>query len=257
MASGAVTIIVPCFNEEETIPLLRDVLERLIVALEDRYEVELLFVDDGSTDRTRELLEKDAPALRGRVLVHEENCGIAEAFRTGFSEARGGVICTIDADCTFDPMELVPMIAELEDSGADVVSASPYHPDGAVEGVPAWRLMLSRGASLLYGWILRTELYSYTACFRAFRREAVARLEFQEPGFLGVAEMLINGLLDGMHVVERPMTLRRRVTGVSKMNTLRVIGDHLRFMARLLARRGGKARRPGHTRSSKRAGPPL
>ena len=241
MARRPVSIIVPCFNEEETIPMLRGVLERLLAALEDGCEAEILFVDDGSSDRTRERLEEVAPALRGRVLVHADNRGIAEAFRTGFRKARGAVVCTIDADCSFDPLELVPMIAELEESGADIVAASPYHPDGAVEGVPGWRLILSRGASMLYGWILPVKLYSYTACFRVFRREAVERLEFREPGFLGVAEMLTSALLDGMTVIERPMTLRRRVTGVSKMNTVQVTRDHLRFMARLLVRRLSRA----------------
>ena len=64
MTRSLVTIVVPCFNEEETIPMLREVLERLLARLAERYEVELLFVDDGSRDRTRELLEKVAPALR-------------------------------------------------------------------------------------------------------------------------------------------------------------------------------------------------
>ncbi len=238
------TIVVPCFNEEETIPMLSGVLERLRAALAGRYEVEILFVDDGSRDRTREILEEAAPALGGRVLVHERNCGIAEAFRTGFREARGDIVCTIDADCSFDPMELVPMIAELEATDADIVAASPYHPKGGVEGVPGWRLLLSRGASWLYGRILPVELHGYTACFRVFRRAAVERLRFRDSGFLGVAEMLVFALLDGMKVVERPMTLRRRVTGVSKMNTLRVIRDHARFMAHLLALRlSGSSRR--------------
>ncbi|MEE8508298.1 MAG: glycosyltransferase family 2 protein, partial [Myxococcota bacterium] len=127
---------------------------------------------------------------------------------------------------------------------ADIVAASPYHPKGGVEGVPGWRLLLSRGASWLYGRILPVELHGYTACFRVFRRAAVERLRFRDSGFLGVAEMLVFALLDGMKVVERPMTLRRRVTGVSKMNTLRVIRDHARFMAHLLALRlSGSSRR--------------
>lgn len=237
MARRLVTIIVPCFNEEETIPMLREVLERLLGQLAERYEVETLFVDDGSRDRTRELLEKVAPALRGRVLVHERNRGISEAFRTGFQAARGEIVCTIDADCTFDPLALVPMLARLEEAGADIVAASPYHPDGGVEGVPAWRLVLSRGASWLYARILPVKLYSYTACFRVYRRRAVETLEFRDPGFLGVAEMLISALLAGMTVVEYPLTLRRRVTGASKMNTVRTVRHHARFMARLMGRR--------------------
>jgi dolichol-phosphate mannosyltransferase len=237
VAVRTVTIVVPCFNEEETIPMLREVLEYLLDQLAEGYEVDTLFVDDGSSDRTRELLEEVAPELRGRVLCHQRNRGIAEAFRTGFREARGEIVCTIDADCTFDPMALVPMLECLERTGSDIVAASPYHPEGGVEGVPGWRLVLSRGASWLYGQILPVKLYSYTACFRVFRRRAVEKLEFRDPGFLGVAEMLVSALLAGMTVVEYPMTLRRRVTGVSKMNTLRTVRDHAGFMARLLGRR--------------------
>ncbi len=237
MARSLVTIIVPCFDEEETVPMLREVLGRLIARLADRYDVETLFVDDGSRDRTRELLEEAAPALRGSVLVHERNRGISEAFRTGFRAAQGDIVCTIDADCSFDPLALVPMVARLEASGADIVAASPYHPEGGVEGVPAWRLVLSRGGSWLYARILPVALYSYTPCFRAYRRSAVERLEFHDSGFLGVAEMLISALLAGMTVVEYPMVLRRRVTGVSKLNTLRTVRDHARFMARLIGRR--------------------
>ena len=69
--------------------MLRGVFERLLAELEERYEVEILFVDDGSADGTRALLEEVAPALHGRVLCHERNRGIAEAYRTGFREGRG------------------------------------------------------------------------------------------------------------------------------------------------------------------------
>jgi len=235
-----VSVIVPCFNEEPTIPTLRDVLGRLPAAFGKSYQVEFLFVDDGSSDATRPRLEELAAELGGRVLVHPENRGIAEAFRTGFREASGDIVCTIDADCTFDPMELVPMVAQLEESGAGIVSASPYHPDGGVEGVPAWRLLLSRGASELYRLILPVKLYSYTACFRVFRRSELSRIRFDDPGFLGVAQILISALLQGAEVVERPMTLKTRASGVSKMRTLRVVRDHARFMLRLLF--GGRAR---------------
>lgn len=228
-----ISIVVPCFNEEQTIPLLRDVMGHVVAALADSHEVETLFIDDGSTDGTRAALEALAPQLRGRVLAHDTNRGIAAAFRTGFQAAQGDIVCTIDADCTFDPLELIPMVAELESSDADIIAASPYHPRGGVEGVPAWRLLLSRGASRLYGYILPVKLYSYTACFRAFKRAAVQRLQFEDPGFLGVTEMLASALLQGLKVVERPMILRRRVTGVSKMRTLSVIADHVRFMLRL------------------------
>ena len=232
-----VSIIVPCFNEEQTVPMLRRILAEVVAGFGPGYAVDVLFVDDGSTDGTLSALRKIAPDVNGEVLVHDSNRGIAEAFRTGFRAARGEIICTIDADCTFDPHELIPMVEELESARADVVSASPYHPLGRVEGVPGWRLILSRAASMLYGLILPVKLYSYTACFRVFRREVVERMRFEHPGFPGVTEMLASALCLGFSVVERPMVLRRRTTGASKMKTLKVIGDHLRLMIALLRSR--------------------
>ena len=133
------------------------------------------------------------------------------------------------------------MIAQLEESGVDIVAASAHHPQGGIEGIPAWRLALSRGASVIYGWILPVKLYGYTGCMRAFRRQAVERLEFREPGFLGVTEMLVHALLDGMTVIEYPTVLRIRTTGVSKMNSARVLRDHVGFMLGIILRRRPKA----------------
>ena len=237
MVGTAVSVIVPCFNEEQTIGLLRERLSPALAAFARSHDVETIFVDDGSTDGTYAALGRVAPELHGRVIRHERNRGIAEAFRTGFQAARGAIVCTMDADCTFDPMDLVPMVEQLETTGADIVVGSHYHPQGCVEGVPGWRILLSRGASLLYRHLAPVKLYTYTGCLRAFRRDAALRLEFRDPGFLGVAEMLVSGLLQGQTVIERPVVLRRRVTGVSKMRTARVVRDHARYMLRLLARR--------------------
>src|SRR5689334_12214013 len=110
MARPTVSIVIPCFNEEQTIPLLRETMVRVLDAFAPSHDVETLLVDDGSVDATYVALARIAPVLHGRVLEHERNRGIAEAFRTGFRAARGDIVCTMDADCTFDPMELVPMV---------------------------------------------------------------------------------------------------------------------------------------------------
>jgi hypothetical protein len=113
------------------------------------------------------------------------------------------------------------------------VQASPYHKDGAVQNVPGWRLLLSKGASVLYRRILRTKIASYTACFRVLRRSAMIDIEPQETGFHGVPEML--GLLDlkGGKIVEYPTVLAVRLFGASKMKTLKTIGGTIKLMSRL------------------------
>ena len=236
-ASQSVSIIVPCYNEEDALPTLTTDLADVVAQLATLSDVEVLFVDDGSTDTTPEILAGALVSLPARVLTHERNRGITAAFRTGFAAARGAILCTIDADGTFDPLRLPTLISCLETSGADIVTASQHHPQGGMQGVPWWRRALSRGASWLYRCLLPVKLYSYTACFRVFRASAARRLRFDHPGFLGITEMLVSAIDQGMMIVEVPMVLTRRTVGVSKMRSLHVAMDHLRFMGWLVVRR--------------------
>ncbi|HKB40211.1 MAG TPA: glycosyltransferase, partial [Gemmataceae bacterium] len=142
-------------------------------------------------------------------------------------------VCSIDCDCTYDPHEAAKMVPLLTE-GVDVVTASPYHPDGQVRNVPCWRLFLSKLSSFLYRRVLRQKLYTYTSCFRLYRRSAVVGLNVRETGFLGVAEILGKLDLKGSRIVEFPAVLEVRMLGRSKMKTLRTILGHLRLMNRLL-----------------------
>jgi dolichol-phosphate mannosyltransferase len=118
----------------------------------------------------------------------------------------------------------------------DIVTASPYHPEGAVDGVPAYRLILSQGASLIYRGLLDASIYCYTAMFRAYRRPVLQSVHFQAPGYLAMAEILAEALLQGYTVAEFPTVLRVRQYGQSKAKIARIIRDHLRFQAGLLPR---------------------
>jgi len=124
---------------------------------------------------------------------------------------------------------MIPLLTD----GVDMVTASPYHPEGRVRNVPPWRLRLSRGASFLYRRILHQKLHTYTSCFRVYRRSAVLGLEAREKGFLGIAEMLAMLDLQGGKVVEYPTTLEVRLLGRSKMKLLWTIAGHLRILVRV------------------------
>ncbi|MBK9527556.1 MAG: glycosyltransferase [Acidobacteria bacterium] len=214
-----VSIVVPCYNETESLPYLAKTLRSVESQLNDiGYSSKIIFVDDCSTDNTIGTIEE----LFGgrddvRIVRHEVNKGVAGGIITGIRAADTEIVCSIDCDCTFDPHELVNMIPMLTD-GVDLVQASPYHKDGGVQNVPGWRLMLSKGASVLFRLILRTKIASYTACFRVFRRSAMVDIEPQESGFHGVPEML--GLLDlkGGKIVEYPTVLAVRLFGVQDEN---------------------------------------
>jgi polysaccharide deacetylase family protein (PEP-CTERM system associated) len=205
-----VTVVVPCFNEEASLRYLANTLRSVDARLSGVYDLRFVFVDDASTDGTASLLDQVFGGRPGCTVVrHQGNRGVAAAILTGIRAARTEIVCSMDADCTYDPHELGGMIPLLAD-GVDMVTASPYHHEGAVRNVPGWRLALSRGASFLYRRVLSQPLHTYTSCFRVYRREAVAELELQEGGFLGVAEMLGRLILDGRKVVEYPAVLEVR-----------------------------------------------
>src|SRR5262249_4438900 len=170
-----------------------------------------VFVDDGSTDRTvdrlREIYQDDKNSM---IVEHGRNRGIGAAFRTGFEKCKGGFVCTIDADCTYQPEGLVQLISLLENTGADVAFASPYHPEGRLEGVPPWRLLLSRSCSFMYRLLSGVRLYTSTIALRAYRRSVIETVRFHSDGFVSAAEIVVEAAHQGYRIVEAPMILRAR-----------------------------------------------
>jgi len=229
-----VTIVVPCYNEQDTLPYLDGTLASLAEQTKNSLQLSYMFVDDGSKDRTWEVLHELFGDRGDCTLVkHRQNRGIAAATMTGIHAAKDEIVCGIDCDCSFDPHTLADMIPLLTDD-VDMVQASPYHRDGGVTNVPGWRLALSKNLSRIYRLILRHKFASYTACFRVYRRSAIAPITLDDEGFLGIAEMFIRLDRAGARIVEFPTVLESRLLGVSKMKTVRVIRAHLQMVARLV-----------------------
>ena len=164
-----------------------------------------------------------------RLARHAERRGIAAALATGISQAQGEIVASLDADCTYDPRQLVRLLALLTDD-VDVVVASPYHPEGEAVGVPEWRLALSRLASRCYRLLMRNKLHTYTSCVRVYRRRTVAAVPLKHDGFVGVVELLWRVDRRGGTIVECPATLTARTTGQSKLRLARTILSHAGFL---------------------------
>jgi polysaccharide deacetylase family protein (PEP-CTERM system associated) len=230
-----VSIVIPCYNEEETLPYLSNTLRSVEKKLSDSgYKADFVFVDDCSKDATHSrLTELFGSQKNVKILRHEMNKGVAAGIMTGLNYASSEIVCSMDCDCTYDPHELANMLP-LMTGNVDMVTASPYHKDGGVRNVPEWRLFLSKGASFLYRRALRSKLDTYTSCFRVYRRSSVVDLKLGETGFLGVAELLGRLDLTGGKIVEYPAVLEVRLFGISKMKTARTIFGHLKLLSRLI-----------------------
>ena len=233
-AQTRVSVVIPCYNEQEALPYLANTLTAVENRLSERgYSANFIFIDDRSKDGTfAELHELFDDRPNVRILQHETNQGVAAGIMTGLRAAETEIVCSMDCDCTYDPHELANMLPLMTEN-VDLVTASPYHKDGGVRNVPGWRLFLSRGASFLYRRVLRSKLDTYTSCFRVYRRSTMVGTDLRESGFLGVAEMLGKLDLRGGTIVEFPAVLEVRLFGISKMKTAKTIVGHLKLLSHL------------------------
>ncbi len=224
-----VTVIVPCYNEEEGIPAL---VARLRAMRRNpvMQHWTFLFIDDGSNDGTfAELLRaaRDEPWIE--VVRHHENLGLGAALRTAFAHTSAWVVCTIDSDCTYPP-ERLPELTALIEQGADIVTASAWHPETDEPQGSSYRLLLSRFVSRIYKLLIGQDIHTFTCLFRAYRRDAVERTRFRSNGFAAVAEIMLRAILAGYQVREVPMALEHRRYGESKLRVGDAVIAHLRLI---------------------------
>ena len=231
-ARPSLSVVIPLYQEEAGVPALARGLATWLQIERGTRPVEFVLVDDGSTDRTHDLLRAGFAGWPAQILRHGRNLGLTAALATGFAAARSDLVGWLDSDLTYEPAVL-SRLAEMCDGGADVACASCYHPEGGVEGVPRWRLGLSRLASRGYRRLSGARIHTFTCMVRVYRREVLERCRPVRGGFLGVTEVILQALRAGYRVEEAPAVLRRRRLGQSKMRTLRVGLRHLGLMRAL------------------------
>ncbi|MDJ0954107.1 MAG: polyprenol monophosphomannose synthase [Acidimicrobiia bacterium] len=210
-----VLVVVPTYNEAENIALITE-------AVRDR-GYGILIVDDASPDGTGDLADGLAAADEGVAVLHRSaKQGLGPAYAAGFDVAldRGAeVICEMDADFSHDPDDLPRLVAAVDD-GADLAIGSRYVSGGGVENWPWHRRWLSRGGNIYARTLLRTHINDMTAGFRAFRSDALRKLDFRSceaSGYGFQVEMAWNAAEAGLDVREVPITFRDRTRGTSKM----------------------------------------
>jgi dolichol-phosphate mannosyltransferase len=226
--TAPVTVIIPCYNEEAGLPFLVERLRKMRTRTATDWH--FLFVDDGSSDGTFASLLRCAQTEEWMEVVrHPENLGLGAALRTGFAHARSPIVCTIDSDCTYPP-EKLPELTALAEEGAQIVTASAWHPESASAEGSAIRLWLSRMVSGLYKILIGQDVYTFTCLFRAYRTESVRRIRFRSSGFAAVAELMLRAMLSGYSVREVPMRLESRRFGESKLKVGDAIMAHVRLL---------------------------
>jgi glycosyltransferase involved in cell wall biosynthesis len=172
----SLSVVIPCFNEVATVA---DVVGRV---LGSPWVEEVVVVDDGSTDGTRDVLATlDDPRLR--VLLHDRNRGKGAAVRSGFEVAAGKFVIVQDADLEYDPSEYGTMLEPLVDGIADVVFGSRFMSGRPHRVLYFWHSLGNRGLTLLSNMFTDLNLTDMETCYKAFRREVLATFTIEEDRF--------------------------------------------------------------------------
>jgi glycosyltransferase involved in cell wall biosynthesis len=201
------SVVVAAYNEE---PVIRRNLERIVQSLasQEACTWELVCVDDGSTDRTGELMDDFAAGSdRIRVLHHRRNFGQGRALRTAFDAARGEVIVTLDADLSYGPEYIVKLADALAEQNAEIALASPYMPGGRVENVPFHRRFLSRLGNRYLARMSHYRISTSTCAVRAYRREVLDAIALTSDGMELQLEVLMKAAMRRFRVCEVPADL--------------------------------------------------
>jgi glycosyltransferase involved in cell wall biosynthesis len=216
------------YNEEANVASTVDTIERVMSGIGKPWE--LILVNDGSTDGTERVAERicgEKPFAR--LVSYRPNRGRGKALRSGFAEARGQFVITIESDLSWDASLMVDMLRILERGEADMVLASPYVPGGTTEGVPAGRLMISRLGNMILSLVVPGDLKMVTQMFRAYRREVIDSLELESDGKEIHLEIVSKALALGYRAKELPAVLRSRGGGKSKFKLGKTAASHLAF----------------------------
>ncbi|TGU70259.1 glycosyltransferase family 2 protein [Geomonas terrae] len=170
------SIVVPVYNEVDTIT---EILARVRAAPFDK---EIICVDDGSTDGTRELLSALADE-NTRIYFHDRNRGKGAALRTGFGAAGGDIVIIQDADLEYDPQQYPRLIQPILEGKADVVYGSRFTTGEYRRVLFFWHMVGNTFLTLLSNMLTNLNLTDMETCYKVFRREVLERITVEEDRF--------------------------------------------------------------------------
>jgi glycosyltransferase involved in cell wall biosynthesis len=224
------TVLAPMYNEaqnvENTVSMIGNALDRF----DKRWE--LLLVNDGSDDETLTIaLDLESKTENLRVISYPENCGRGKALRTGFENARGKYVVTIDFDLSYDPSHILRIYDELKDEQQmnDVVLGSAYMDGGRVVGVNPRRLIASKIGNKILEYTFPQSFKTSTCILRGYKKEVLDALELDSDGKEIHLDILSKVCAMGYRVKEIPATLSSRRVGKSKFDFRRTSIKHFLF----------------------------
>ncbi|MDQ5985967.1 MAG: Undecaprenyl-phosphate mannosyltransferase [Syntrophus sp. SKADARSKE-3] len=204
-----VTIIIPVYNEAATIA------EAVNAVLQTPYRKEIIIIDDGSTDGTRDILIQ----IRHddvKVILHDQNKGKGAALRSGFAKAMGDIIVVQDADLEYDPSEYPVLLHPILLGKADVVYGSRFAGHGAHRVLYFWHSVGNRFLTLLSNLFTNLNLTDMECCYKVFTKESLCGLVIEENRFGFEPEITAKMAKKRLRIYEVPVSYYGRTYAEGK-----------------------------------------
>jgi len=225
-----ISVILPCYNEEENVARIPEVLIPELAVLSCNYEIVL--IDDGSRDKTLE-------AARGlnisqlKIIEHEKNRGVGAAFRTAFQNLNSDLAVVLDADFTFHPRYIKDLLSRYEKGDVDFVGGSPRLAKYGKE-IKWWRTLISKIANIVYAVLFSRKVTAASQFFRLYRTADLKDLNLETSGFDISVEILFKLLSSGKRYAEIPAPLTARQFGESKLNYKKEMFRHFKLLFKII-----------------------
>jgi glycosyltransferase involved in cell wall biosynthesis len=173
-----VSVVIPCFNE-------RDTIEQVVNSVRNSpiQNIEIIVVDDGSTDGTIDVLKEKVVGLADQIIYQPANRGKGAALRTGFAAATGDIILVQDADLEYSPSDYPALLQPIFSGSADVVFGSRFLGGRPHRVLYFWHMVGNRFLTLLSNMFTNLNLTDLESCYKAFRAPLVKNLDLREKGF--------------------------------------------------------------------------
>jgi len=201
------SVVIPVYNEVNTI---EEVLEK-VKAVRIPLEKEIIIVDDGSTDGTREKLseiQRADPSLK--IILHERNMGKGAALRTGFQHVTGQIVIIQDADLEYDPSEYPRLLEPILDGRADVVYGSRFLGGTTRRVTSFWHYMANKFLTFLSNMLMNLNLTDMETCYKVMRTDVLERLNLKGNRFEIEPEITAKLARIGCKIYEVPISYSGR-----------------------------------------------
>ncbi len=203
-----ISIILPCYNEEAILEINLNTIIDYIQERNERYDWEIVIINDGSIDKTGEIAEcfsRKYPNIK--VIHHPTNLNLGNALKTGFNNSHGNIIVVLDVDLSYDVEYIEQMVEKLNEVTADIVIASPYMKGGKVTGVPFSRKIMSRWVNRFMRLAAQDKYHTYTSMVRAYKGSFIRNLNLKTKDYEISPEILYKAMILRARIVEIPAHL--------------------------------------------------